>query len=47
MSIMSKLFDRDDIAIEIGSANMRVWVKGPGLVLEEPSAVALAISRGI
>ena len=45
MSIMSKLFDRDDIAIEIGSANMRVWVKGAGLVLEEPSAVALAISR--
>ena len=43
MSIMSKLFYRDDIGIDLGAANMRVWVGGEGLVLEEPSAVALDI----
>lgn len=45
MSIMSKLFCRDDIGIDIGAAKMRVWVAGEGLVMEEPSAVALAIPR--
>ena len=34
MSIMSKLFGRDNIGIDLGSANMRVWVKDRGLVLE-------------
>lgn len=45
MDILTKLFERDDIGIDLGSANMRVWVKGAGLVLEEPSAVALAVSQ--
>lgn len=45
MSIMSKLFCRDDIGIDLGAANMRVWISGEGLVLEEPSAVALDISH--
>ena len=45
MSIMLKLFCRDDIGIDLGAANMRVWIRGEGLVLEEPSAVALAISH--
>lgn len=45
MSIMSKLFCRDDIGIDLGAANMRVWIRGEGLVMEEPSAVALAISH--
>ena len=45
MSIMSKLFCRDDIGIDLGGANMRVWVGGEGLVLEEPSAVALDITH--
>ena len=45
MSIMSKLFGRDDIGIDLGAANMRVWIKDKGLVLEEPSAITLAISR--
>lgn len=45
MSIMSKLFCRDDIGIDLGAANMRVWIRGEGLVLEEPSAVALDISH--
>ena len=42
MSIMSKLFCRDDIGIDLGAANMRVWISGEGLVLEEPSAVAFS-----
>ena len=45
MGIMSKLFCRDDIGIDLGAANMRVWIRGEGLVLEEPSAVALDISH--
>jgi len=35
---MPKLFKSDDIGIDLGAANMRVWVKGKGLVLDEPSA---------
>ena len=42
---MSKLFCRDDIGIDLGGANMRVWIRGEGLVLEEPSAVALGITH--
>ena len=45
MSIMSKLFCRDDIGIDLGGANMRVWIKGEGFALEEPSAVVLAITH--
>ena len=45
MSMMSKLFCRDDIGIDLGAANMRIWIRGEGLVLEEPSAVALDISH--
>ena len=42
---MSKLFCRDDIGVDLGGANMRVWIRGEGLVLEEPSAVALDITH--
>ena len=45
MNIMSKLFGFTDVGIDLGSAKMRVWVAGEGLVMEEPSAVALAIPR--
>ena len=38
MDILTKLLERDDIGIDLGSANMRVWVKGRGLVMDEPSA---------
>lgn len=31
MNIMSKLFGFADIGIDLGSANIRVWVKGKGL----------------
>lgn len=39
MNIISKLFC-NDVGIDLGSANVRVWVKGAGLVLDEPSVVA-------
>ena len=29
-----------DIAIDLGTANTLIWVKGKGLVLNEPSIVA-------
>ena len=38
MSIFSKLLRFNDIGIDLGAANMRVWVKGKGLVMDEPSA---------
>lgn len=44
MDIMSKLFERSSIGIDLGSANMRVWVKGKGLVMDEPSVVAISTS---
>ena len=45
MNILKKLFERSDAGIDLGAANMRVWVKGKGLVMEEPSAVVLVVSR--
>ena len=35
-----------DMAIDLGTANTLVYVKGRGIVLNEPSVVALATSRG-
>ncbi|MCE2522455.1 MAG: rod shape-determining protein [Rhodobacteraceae bacterium] len=35
-----------DIAIDLGTANTLVYVKGEGLVLDEPSVVAYQISNG-
>ncbi len=34
-----------DIAIDLGTANTIVYVKGKGVILDEPSMVALALSR--
>ena len=45
MNIFKKLYERDDVGIDLGAANMRGWVGGKGLVMEEPSAFALAVSR--
>ena len=45
---MSKLFDAmlgvfsNDLAIDLGTANTCVYVKGKGIVLREPSVVAAA-----
>jgi rod shape-determining protein MreB len=35
-----------DMAIDLGTANTLVYVKGRGIVLNEPSVVAIAISKG-
>lgn len=41
MNIFKKLFERGDVGIDLGAANMRVWVREKGLVMDEPSVVAL------
>ena len=46
MNMIPKLFKSKDIGIELGSANMRVWVLGEGLVLDEPSVVTLEVPSG-
>ena len=35
-----------DMAIDLGTANTLVYVKGRGIVLDEPSVVAIATHRG-
>jgi rod shape-determining protein MreB and related proteins len=35
-----------DMAIDLGTANTLVYVKGKGIVLDEPSVVAITINRG-
>jgi len=35
-----------DIAIDLGTANTLVYVKGRGVVLNEPSVVAYKIEKG-
>src|SRR5690242_4100492 len=35
-----------DLAIDLGTANTLVYVKGKGIVLSEPSVVALTTTRG-
>lgn len=37
----------DDLAIDLGTANTLVYVKGRGIVLNEPSVVAMKEERGI
>lgn len=40
MNLFSNLFD-NDLGIDLGTANVRVWAKGKGLVLDEPAVVAV------
>ena len=35
-----------DMAIDLGTANTLVYVKGRGIVLNEPSVVAISEARG-
>ena len=35
-----------DMAIDLGTANTLVYVKGKGIVLDEPSVVAITNNRG-
>ena len=46
--MLSKLlgFLSADMAIDLGTANTLVYVKGRGIVLNEPSVVAIATVRG-
>lgn len=36
----------DQIAIDMGSTSTRIWVGGHGIVVDEPSAVAVKITTG-
>ena len=36
----------NDLAIDLGTANSLVWMKGEGIVLNEPSVVAIRTDRG-
>src|ERR1700761_5196933 len=40
------MFSRGSVAIDLGTVNTLVWVDGRGLVLEEPSAIAIDDSAG-
>ena len=46
--MFSKLFGllSADMAIDLGTANTLVYVKGRGIVLNEPSVVAITTRRG-
>lgn len=46
--MLSKLLGKlsSDMAIDLGTANTLVYVKGQGIVLNEPSVVAISTSRG-
>ena len=37
---------RGSVAIDLGTVNTLVWVEGRGLVLEEPSAIAIDSTTG-
>ncbi|HEX4504957.1 MAG TPA: rod shape-determining protein, partial [Alphaproteobacteria bacterium] len=39
-------FLSSDIAIDLGTANTLVYVKGRGIILNEPSVVAITTNRG-
>ena len=43
MSIFSRMFSflSQDMAIDLGTANTLVYVRGRGIVLNEPSVVAI------
>ena len=36
-----------DIGIDLGTANTLIYVSGKGIVLQEPSVVALDLERGV
>src|SRR6201996_4384683 len=40
------MFSRGSVAIDLGTVNTLVWVDGRGLVLEEPSTIAVDDSTG-
>ena len=45
-NFLAKLFSEQDIAIDLGTANTLIYVKGKGIVLDEPSVVAMKYQQG-
>ena len=43
---ISKMFFAKDIGIDLGTANSMVYVRGKGIVLSEPSVVAIQRDTG-
>ena len=43
--ILSKYFS-NDMAIDLGTANTLIYVRGKGIVLDEPSVVAIRLEGG-
>lgn len=43
-AVYMKLFDFSDVGIDLGTASVLVYVKGKGIVMREPSVVA--VNRG-
>lgn len=41
-----KLLDNDSLGIDLGTANVRIYVKGKGIVLNEPAVVAVNKNTG-
>ena len=48
MSLFSRMFSflSQDMAIDLGTANTLVYMKGKGIVLNEPSVVAYHVKDG-
>ena len=40
-------FSSQDIAIDLGTANTIVYIRGQGIVIDEPSVVAVELSDGL
>ena len=47
MNFFNKLYDyfSQDLAIDLGTANTLVYAKGQGIILNEPSVVAVKKNR--
>jgi rod shape-determining protein MreB and related proteins len=46
MSLLSSITGARDMAVDLGTANTLVYVRGRGIVLSEPSVVAVDVSSG-
>src|SRR6056300_995956 len=45
-NFLKNLFSEQDMAIDLGTANTLIYVKGKGIVLDEPSVVAMKYQPG-
>ena len=46
MSLLSSITGARDMAVDLGTANTLVYVRGRGIVLSEPSVVAVDVGTG-